>query len=446
MNARPQDSPKPQVFVPFRKPKSFCLKHFLFGMAAVFVATLLRSAIDPVLGEHHPFTLYFAAVAVTAWYGGFAPAIFTTVLSYFAADWFFITPRFEFNLPRTNADELLALIAFVFTCFAIAYTSHRMRIALAKTQAKQRELEHEVSQRKQAEKALTEAQTALQQHADDLEHKVRLRTMHLQETIQSLEGVCYHIAHDLRAPVRAMHGFSTILKREYSDVLDADAMAYLGNIHDSAARMELLIHGLLEYGRLGHEQFQLRAVDSDRVLQAVLARYSREIEDRAAIIEHSEKLPVVIGNEGLLDVVFSEVLTNALRFIRPGANPFIRVFSEGRNRSDIVHINLEDHGLGIPEGQLERAFWIFERLHGAAGYPGVGMGLAIAAKAAERMGGRIGVRSRVNEGSTFWIELRLPVASAIETAPAGNTRAYQRGGVTAKSSFVRNYDSPYTPD
>src|SRR5689334_10365044 len=89
-----------------------------YGMSlgAVGLATLLRIILDPVLGEHHPFTLYFASVAIAAWYGGLGPALVATLTSYFAADWFFITPRFEINLPHENLDEFLALIAFVFSC------------------------------------------------------------------------------------------------------------------------------------------------------------------------------------------------------------------------------------------------------------------------------------------------------------------------------------------
>ena len=90
------------------------LYSLLLSVAAVALATLFRLALDPILGAHHPFTLYFAAVAIASWYGGLMPGILATVLSYFAADWFFITPRFEFNWPHSDLDEFIALVAFLF--------------------------------------------------------------------------------------------------------------------------------------------------------------------------------------------------------------------------------------------------------------------------------------------------------------------------------------------
>src|SRR5215471_3053533 len=99
------------------------LAGYLVSLVSVGLATLLRIGLDPILKDHHPFTLYFASVAIAAWYGGFRPALLAIVSSYFAADWFFITPRFEINLPHENLDEFLALIAFLFSCFAIAITS-----------------------------------------------------------------------------------------------------------------------------------------------------------------------------------------------------------------------------------------------------------------------------------------------------------------------------------
>src|SRR5262249_39830105 len=86
----------------FRSRRSRIVLGYVISIASVTIATLLRIGLDPILGDHHPFTLYFAAVAIASWYGGFGPGFVAIVLSYFGADWFFITPRFEFNLPSTN--------------------------------------------------------------------------------------------------------------------------------------------------------------------------------------------------------------------------------------------------------------------------------------------------------------------------------------------------------
>jgi len=382
------------------------LMAYFFGLAMVVAGTVLRLGLDPVLGDHHPFTLYFAAVALTAWYGGFGPAFFATMASYFAADWFFITPRFELNLPHTNLDEFIALVAFLFSCLAIAFTSQRMRTALVRARAKQAELEREVGQREKAEQALRQAQKRLRRHADELEEKVQERTEHLQETVRSLEGVCYHIAHDLRAPLRAMHGFTDILERDYGQALDAKAKHYLENIGSASTRMDLLIHGLLEYGRLGHEEYRMADVEAGRILERVIEQLEGEIKRTKAVVECEGPFPTVEANAGLLEKVLWNLLDNAVKFVGPGVAPRVRISCEESADGQTCRIVVQDNGIGIPQEQLSRTFWIFERIHPRENFPGIGIGLAIALKAVERMQGRMGVESEVGRGSRFWFELR----------------------------------------
>jgi signal transduction histidine kinase len=386
---------------------------YLVSLASVSLATMLRIGLDPVLGDHHPFTLYFASVAIAAWYGGLGPAVLAIVVSYFAADWFFITPRFEINLPHQNLDEFLALMAFVFSCFAIAITSAIMRRALARSRTKQRELEHQVAERQRAEAALQRAQSQLRQYASLLEHRVQERTAHLQETVHSLEGVCYHLAHDLRAPLRAMEGFTTILLREYSGRLDETASGYLEHISDASQKMDLLIHGLLEFGRMGHADFPLRAVEPKSILETVLDKLGKEISVKRAEVRLGGHWPEVVANEELLEIVFFNLLTNALKFLPAGLPPRISLHSEltgdAGQLARQVRFVIEDNGIGMPPEQISRAFWIFERLHPRQDYPGTGIGLAIVSKAIERMDGRLGAESRSNAGSRFWFELPAAV-------------------------------------
>ena len=385
--------------------------YYVVAFATVGLGTALIG-LDPVLGEHHPFTIYFAAVAITAWYGGFAPALLATVLAYFAADWFFVPPRFEFNWPHTNLDEFMALMAFLFSSLAIAYTSKIMREALQKSRQKQRDLEREIVERERAEKDLQQAEAQLRRYAGLLEDRVAERTAHLQETVHSLEGVCYHIAHDLRAPLRAMEGYSKILLNQYGPRFDAAGEEYANRISEAAARMDLLIHGLLEYGRLGHEQFPVDAVESRVVLDKVLGTLKCEIARRRAEITIEGEWPPVSGNDKLFEIVLISLLTNALKFVSAGVAPRVRVWAEGHE--NVVRFSVEDNGIGIAPEYLKKVFHIFEQLHSKDSYAGTGIGLAIASKAAERMGGRLGVESRVNQGSQFWIELSRTQENAQE--------------------------------
>jgi signal transduction histidine kinase len=376
---------------------------YAIAVFTVVLGTALRLALDPLLADHHPFTIYFAAVAVTAWYGGFAPALVATILSYLAADWYFVPPRFAFNWPHTNLDEFMALMAFLFSSLAIAYTSKIMRQALDNARQKQRELEREILERQRAEQDLQKAQTQLRRYAAVLEERVEQRTAHLQETIQSLEGVCYHIAHDLRAPLRAMEGYIKILLNQYGPRFDAAGEEYANRVSEAAARMDLLIHGLLEYGRLGHEQFPINSFESRPVLSRVLALLKPEISRKQAELTIQGEWPMVLGNEKLLEIVLLSLLGNALKFVEPNIPPKICLLAESHR--DVVRFTVKDNGIGIAPEYLQKVFRIFERLHPSKSYAGTGIGLAIATKAAERMNGRLGVESRLNHGSQFWIEL-----------------------------------------
>lgn len=371
---------------------------FGVAVAAVLLATVLRWILDPFIGERHPFTFFFGAVAVAAWYGGLWPALLATLLSYLAADWFFISPRFEINWPHNNLDEAIALLSFLFPSLAITITSYLLHRTLDIARKRQRELEYEVRERKNAEQALERSHEQLREQAGLLEERVKERTAHLHEAINSLTGVCYHLAHDLRAPLRAMEGFATMLSEEVPD-----SARYADQIGGAAQRMDLLLRGLMEYGRLGHENFALSQLEIEPVMRRALQQISGEITRTRAEVSLGEQWPSVVGNEELLLIVFLNLLSNALKFVAPSRRPQVRLRAEqlkGR-----VRVWVEDNGVGFPPEFAHKAFGIFERLHPRQDYAGTGIGLAIVEKAIQRMKGRLGVESQVDQGSRFWFEL-----------------------------------------
>lgn len=400
---RPAGEKFGSVFAWFGAVRRKAVKAYFASLLAVALATFLRILMNPALDDHHPFTLYFAAVVFASWYGGFGPGILTIVLSYFAADWFFIKPRYEINWPRENLDEFLALMAFLFSGLAIAISTSLMRRALRTSQRKQKELEHEVAVRQKAEKSLHEAQVQLRQHAALLEERVTERTRYLRETILSLEGVCYHLAHDLRAPLRAMDGFTSLLLNECSSGLDETGRGHAEKIVQAAERMDLLIDGLMEYGRLGHEYYPIEPIQAKITLKRALSQLNQDSQD--SLVTLGTSWPEVLGNVALLELVFFHLLNNALKFIRPRVVPRIRVWIE--DRSPCARVWVEDNGIGLPMDYADKAFGIFQRLHPTEQYPGTGMGLAIVAKAVSRMKGRVGVESNLHDGSRFWFELPL---------------------------------------
>ncbi len=267
----------------------------------------------------------------------------------------------------------------------------------------------DIQARKEAEEALQVGKRQADHIATELEKKVTERTAKLQDSIQSLEGVLYHVAHDLRAPLRAMQGFTTILLQNYAPQLDPTGEDYARRVADAANRMDQLIQDLLNYGRLCHQEPAGELIDLNRWLDQLLRQFAGEIEAKGASVEVTRPLPVVWANPTVLDQIFSNLFTNALKFVAPGVVPRIRFRAEARDH--LARIWVEDNGIGIEPQYQERIFRVFERLHPPETYPGTGIGLAIVQKGVERLGGHVGLESAPGAGSRFWVEL--------PTAPKG---------------------------
>ncbi len=243
--------------------------------------------------------------------------------------------------------------------------------------------------------------TPLRLYATDLEQKVRERTTDLHAANSRLEAFAFSVAHDLRAPLRGMHGLAQALLEDYRDRLDATGRDYAQRIVDEATSMDVLINDLLAYGRLSGVELAISAVDLRDVLDASLYAVRDDVQRSGAHVDIEPGLPTVQGNRSVLIQVFSNLLSNAVKF--GGREPRVRVWSD--MRAPMAQVWVEDRGIGIAPEHHERIFGVFERLHGAETYPGTGIGLAIVKKGIERLGGRVGVESQVGHGSRFWIEL-----------------------------------------
>ncbi|MCE0483153.1 MAG: PAS domain S-box protein [Methylacidiphilales bacterium] len=260
-----------------------------------------------------------------------------------------------------------------------------------------------ITERKKAEKALQEAQLQLGRHADELEKQVAQRTAHLHESIQSLESVCYTIAHDLRAPLRAIQGFTQILLEDYSQAFDDEGKRLAHRITAAATRMDALIRDLLEYAKLSHVDLPCRLLDLSSIVQKVMENLMPEIAAKKARIEIKD-LPSVWGNETILEQVFTNLLSNALKFVAPETVPDIHIWSEKRETG--VRVYIQDNGIGVVAEHHARIFEIFQRLHESEKqYAGTGVGLAIVKKGVERIGGKVGLDPRVVNGACFYLDL-----------------------------------------
>lgn len=257
---------------------------------------------------------------------------------------------------------------------------------------------------------LATARGELQQYTKGLENAVADRTQRLNETIQELEGFSYSIAHDMRAPLRAMRGFANLLTEEYGAQLDSSGKDYLERIGTSAERLDALIRDVLNYTRVVRSDIPLSTVDTERLLQEIIESYPN-LQDSTVTILLTKPLPPVEANPAALTQVFSNLLGNAVKFVPPGVAPRIKVWAEAAPaHGSKVRFWFEDNGIGIDPEFHDRIFKMFQRLHHTDSYEGTGIGLAIVRKAVERMGGAVGVEPAEGQGSRFWVELNAGLA------------------------------------
>jgi PAS domain S-box-containing protein len=261
----------------------------------------------------------------------------------------------------------------------------------------------DITEQKKTERALAQAEASVRQHAEDLEHRVQERTAKLQETIQSLDGFCYSIAHDLRAPLRALGGFSNELFKDYNDKLDDAGRDYLRRIRGAAARMDQLILDLLRFGRLNTAELPAQIVKLDDIVRTALVPLEEEIKTKHAQIHVKEPLLAVRANSVMIEQAVGNIIANALKFVPKNIEPRVDIWTE--QHDGMVRLSIQDNGIGIKADHVKKLFQPFVRLVNGSDYPGTGIGLAIVRKGVERMGGRVGLTSKPKEGSCFWIEL-----------------------------------------
>jgi PAS domain S-box-containing protein len=259
-----------------------------------------------------------------------------------------------------------------------------------------------IDERKQAEEELRSAKDALAHLNEDLEDKVEERTARLLEMVAELESWSYSIAHDMRAPLRSMHNFSGFLLHDYGPQLDPIASDYLQRIRVAAQRMDAYINDLLDYGKVGRGRFPLETVNTEQLIVEILDTYPN-LQSPKCSIEVQRPLPPVKANASALTQVFSNLLGNAVKFVKPDVVPKVRVWAD--QKGPWVRLWVEDNGIGITKSAQSRVFGMFQRLHPASAYEGTGIGLAIVRRAVERMGGTVGLESEPNRGSRFWVEL-----------------------------------------
>ena len=254
----------------------------------------------------------------------------------------------------------------------------------------------------------------------NLNERLEARAQELSAVNRELESFCYTIAHDLRAPLRAMEGLTGLLLEDSAENVESARREYGQRIRDAACRMDQMIQELLTYSRLTLMEMQLQPVKLSRLMKESLSQLAWELEQKGAEVNIEKSAHQVMGHHSMLIQVVANLVLNAVKFVKPNEQAVVKIYDE--KRDDYVRVWVEDNGIGIAPEHQGRIFRIFERLHGRETYTGTGVGLAIVEKAITRMKGRVGVESELGKGSRFWFELPYHSADS-EAQPAKKAAA-----------------------
>jgi hypothetical protein len=235
-----------------------------------------------------------------------------------------------------------------------------------------------------------------------LERNVRERTAELEAANKELDAFSYSVSHDLRAPLRMVTGFATILAQGHGAQLSPEAHGLLERVISGAKRMERLIEDLLQFASLGRQPLSKRTVHVDTVVREVLREIGKEDADRHIDVRVGS-LPAVVGDASLLQQVFANLLSNAFKFTRGRAAATIEVGCQRLNDETVFFVR--DNGAGFDMQYATRLFGVFQRLHTQEQFAGTGVGLSLVQRIVLRHGGRIWAEAEVDKGATFYFTL-----------------------------------------
>jgi len=219
---------------------------------------------------------------------------------------------------------------------------------------------------------------------------------------RELETFSYSVAHDLRAPLRSIDGFSLALLEDCAEALPQDGAKFLGYIRDSAQHMARLIDDLLSLSRIGKSEIHLKQVDLVIIARRIFARFQRDQPHRSVELATPLNL-VVVGDSRLLELAVENLLSNAWKFSKNRERANIEIGQTLQDDRTVYFIR--DNGAGFDMAYAEKLFAAFQRLHSVGEFEGTGVGLANVERIIHRHGGRIWAESKVNFGATFYFTL-----------------------------------------
>jgi len=241
----------------------------------------------------------------------------------------------------------------------------------------------------------------IRQHARELEQRVAERTAQLEQSNQDLEAFAYSVSHDLRAPLRHIDGFVQMLADQIDPKSDT-VRDYFARIRNASEHMHNLIQALLTYSRVGRRELTFVNVSLDDLIQKVIKRYEPDLEQRK--VEWAiEPLEDVYADPYMVEIVFDNLIANAIKFSSHCETARIKISSQPRN--GLVDIRVKDNGVGFDMAYADRLFGVFQRLHGDDEFPGTGIGLAIVKRIVRDHNGQVRAQAEPGQGAAFTVSL-----------------------------------------
>ncbi len=260
------------------------------------------------------------------------------------------------------------------------------------------ELDKRISEVEQLNSAMVNLLEDLRVSNDMLE----MTAHQLQEANKERESFSYSVSHDLRAPLRAIDGFSQILVEDYGDKLDENGQHQVDVIQGSARQMGQLIDDLLTFSRMGRKGMSMSEIDMGALVGEVFEQLQLGEAERTARL-NIDTLPPAPGDRAMIREVLVNFLSNAMKFTRPGKLPVIEVTGRVDENENVYSV--KDKGVGFDMKYADKLFQVFQRLHSAEEYEGTGIGLALVQRIIRRHGGRVWAEGKVNKGATFYFSL-----------------------------------------
>ncbi len=259
----------------------------------------------------------------------------------------------------------------------------------------------DITERVEARAALLKSEQELMALNAELETRVAERTRSLEQAVDDLDAFAYSVSHDLRAPLRAVTGFSRALEEDYNDLLPDEARRYLKHIVDGVKRMDRLINDMLAFSRCSRHPIEPARLDMTEVVETALADQDAQSLAKCEVV--IGELPEARADRSLMIQVFHNLISNAIKYSRTRERPRIEV--SGEVERDRVTYRVRDNGVGYDPRYADKLFGVFQRLHNESEFEGTGVGLAIVYRIVRRHGGDAGSESAPDQGATFWFTL-----------------------------------------